>query len=61
MMTDQITFLEDMLESTELLYCTSCGEETLHAHEEVLTRTADLTEVLMRCTQCMETRTWIDE
>lgn len=49
---DELAFLEDMLESAELLDCVSCGEETLHVHEQVVSTGNGVTEVLMRCTQC---------
>ena len=35
MQADELAFLEEMIESAELLDCTTCGEDTLHVHEEV--------------------------
>lgn len=56
MQSDELTFLEEMLESAELLDCASCGEETLHVHEEVLSVDDGVTEVIMRCASCMNCR-----
>jgi uncharacterized Zn finger protein len=53
---DELAFLEEMLESAELLDCYSCGEQMLHVHEQVLTTAGGVTEVLMRCTSCMNFR-----
>lgn len=56
MQTDELAFLEEMIESSELLDCTSCGEDTLHAHEEVVPIAGGVTEVVMRCASCLSTR-----
>lgn len=53
---DELAFLEEMLESAELLDCVTCQEDTLHVYEEVLSVADGLTEVIMRCTNCMSTR-----
>gem|GEM_PF-5409204 len=37
-----------------------CGEETLHAHEEVLEVYSLATELKMQCTCCQTSRTWLD-
>lgn len=50
---DELAFLEEMLENAELLNCVTCQEDTLHVHEEVLSVADGVTEVLMRCTNCM--------
>ena len=60
MQADEMNFLEDSIANAELLNCAECGEETLHTHEEVLGTFGDSQEVLMRCTVCMATRTWLD-
>lgn len=56
MQADELDFLQEMLESTELLHCDTCHEETLHAHDEVLSVAGGVSEVLMQCTSCMSTR-----
>ena len=53
---DELAFLEEMLESAELLDCVICQEDTLHVYEEVISVADGLTEVSMRCTSCMSTR-----
>jgi hypothetical protein len=53
---DELAFLEEMLESAELLDCMTCQEDTLHVYEEVISVADGLTEVIMRCTSCMSTR-----
>jgi hypothetical protein len=53
---DELNFLEEMLESAELLDCVTCQEDTLHVYEEVISVTDGLTEVTMRCISCMSTR-----
>lgn len=53
---DELAFLEEMIESAELLNCANCGEDTLHAYEEIISIAGGVTEVLMRCTRCMSTR-----
>lgn len=60
MQDDELTFLEDQLAGTELLACVTCGEDTLHAHAEVLEVYPMATELLMQCTSCQTERTWID-
>ncbi|AIZ65425.1 hypothetical protein PK28_17325 (plasmid) [Hymenobacter sp. DG25B] len=59
MKDDELQFLQEQLEATELLPCAICGEETLHAHIEVLERYAHATELLMECTVCGSRRTWM--
>jgi C4-type Zn-finger protein len=56
MQADELAFLEEMIESAELLDCTSCKEETLHVYEEVISVAGGVSEVVMRCTSCMSTR-----
>lgn len=56
---DELAFLEEMIESAELLDCATCGEDTLHAHEEVVSVGGGVTEVGMRCASCMSTRPWL--
>lgn len=56
MQADELAFLEEMLESAELLDCASCREETLHVHEEVVSTEGGVTELVMRCTSCMNYR-----
>jgi len=56
MQADELAFLEEMIESAELLDCAECGEDTLHVHEEVVSVAGGVTEVVMRCTSCMSTR-----
>lgn len=53
---DELAFLEEMLESAELLDCVICQEDTLHVYEEVVSVADGLAEVVMRCTNCMSTR-----
>lgn len=60
MQNDELDFLEDMLAGTELLYCTTCNEETLHAHAEIVEVLPVATELNMECTHCLSLRTWID-
>lgn len=57
---NELEFLEERLAATELLPCAECGEETLHAHLEVLEAYAYGSELLMQCTECGATRTWVD-
>ena len=56
---DELEFLQEQLESTELLPCVTCREQTLHAHLEVLERYAQATEFLMECTACGTRRMWM--
>ncbi len=56
MQADELAFLEEMIESAELLDCTNCGEDTLHAHEEVISIAGGVTEMVMRCANCLSTR-----
>lgn len=53
MQADELAFLEEMIESAELLPCASCGEETLHVHEEVISTEGGVTEAVMRCGTCL--------
>ncbi|RZJ86614.1 MAG: hypothetical protein EOO60_13230 [Hymenobacter sp.] len=53
---DELAFLEEMLESAELLDCVTCQANTLHVYEEVLSAADGGTEALMRCTSCMNCR-----
>ncbi|MDU0372312.1 hypothetical protein ACFST9_14055 [Hymenobacter monticola] len=59
MKDDELQFLQEQLEATELLPCATCRQETLHAHVEVLERYAYATELLMECTACGTRRTWM--
>ena len=59
MQADELAFLEEMLESAELLYCATCQDDTLHVYEEVITVVGGVSEVVMRCTTCMSTRSHI--
>ena len=54
---EDLDFLEERLDNTELYACDVCQELTLHTHEEVLSIQDSVTEVLMRCTECMSCRT----
>jgi len=56
MEADELHFLEEMIESAELLDCLTCQEDTLHVHEEVISVASGVSEVVMRCTNCMSTR-----
>jgi uncharacterized protein CbrC (UPF0167 family) len=56
---DELVFLQQQLEATELLPCAVCQQETLHAHVEVLERYSNATEFLMECTACGKRRTWM--
>ena len=57
---DELSFLEEQLAATELLACVRCGEDTLHAHLEVLEVYPVGTELLMQCTRCQTERKWMD-
>jgi uncharacterized Zn finger protein len=59
MKDDELVFLQEQLNATELLPCATCRQETLHAHVEVLERYAHATELLMECTACGTRRTWM--
>ena len=59
MKDDELQFLQEQLEATELLACATCQQETLHAHVEVLERNAHVTEFLMECTACGTRCTWM--
>jgi len=59
MKDDELQFLQEQLEATELLPCASCQQETLHAHLEVLEQYAQATEFLMACTACGLQRPWL--
>lgn len=56
MQADELAFLEEMIESAELLDCVTCQDNTLHVYEEVLSAAGGMSEVVMRCTNCMSTR-----
>lgn len=56
---DELAFLEEMIESAELLDCVTCQEDTLHVHEEVVSVEGGVTEVVMRCTSCMSTQPYL--
>lgn len=56
MEADELHFLEEMIESAELLDCVTCQEDTLHVHEEVVSVEGGVMEVVMRCASCMSTR-----
>lgn len=56
MEADELHFLEEMIESAELLDCVTCQEDTLHVHEEVVSVEGGVTELVMRCANCMTTR-----
>lgn len=60
MQDDELTFLEEQLAGTELLACATCGEETLHAHVEVLEVYPLAIELRMQCTCCQTERAWVD-
>lgn len=60
MQDDELDFLEEMLAGNELLHCSTCGEETLHAHVEVVEVLPVATELKMECTHCQTLRSWID-
>lgn len=60
MQDEELSFLKDQLAGTELLPCATCGEDTLHAHAEVLEVYPMATELLMQCTCCQTERKWID-
>jgi len=60
MQDDELSFFEEMLASNELLHCSTCGEETLHAHAEVVEVLPVATELKMECTHCQTLRSWID-
>lgn len=55
---DELAFLEEMLANAELLDCAGCGEQTLHTHEQVVSVAGGVTELVMRCTHCMECQPW---
>jgi hypothetical protein len=59
MKDDELQFLQEQLEATELLPCAACQHETLHAHMEVLERYTQATEFVMQCTTCSTQRTWM--
>ncbi|MBO0360442.1 hypothetical protein J0X19_20945 [Hymenobacter sp. BT186] len=61
MRDDELLFLQEQLEATELLACATCRQETLHAHVEVLERYAQATELLMECTACGTRRLWLQQ
>lgn len=56
MQADELAFLEEMIESAELLDCATCQDDTLHVYEEVISAAGGMSEVVMRCTNCMSTR-----
>jgi len=60
MSNDELHFLEEQLAGTELLTCVTCGEDTLHAHLEVVEVYPVGTELLMQCTHCQTERKWMD-
>lgn len=57
---DELSFFEEMLASNELLRCSTCGEDTLHVHEEVVDVLPVGTELKMQCTHCQTSRSWFD-
>ncbi len=60
MSSDELQFLEDCLTANELLFCRSCAQQTLHAHQEVVAVRAVATELRMECTHCSTVRRWLD-
>lgn len=60
MRNDELDFLEELLAGTELLRCDTCGEDTLHAHQEVLNVLPVGTALRMQCTHCQTSRPWFD-
>ncbi|MGI4735034.1 MAG: hypothetical protein ACRYG7_07640 [Janthinobacterium lividum] len=53
MQANEIAFLEEMIDTAELLDCATCSDETLHVQEEVVSVNGGVTELMMRCTKCM--------
>jgi hypothetical protein len=60
MSPDELQFLEDCLAANELRLCLNCGQQTLHAHLEVVEVQLVATELLMECTHCATVRRWLD-
>ncbi|GAA3932095.1 hypothetical protein [Hymenobacter algoricola] len=56
---EELDFLQEQLDATELLVCAACRDETLHAHVEVLGNYPQATELLMECTVCGTRRSWL--
>ncbi|MGI4734790.1 MAG: hypothetical protein ACRYG7_06370 [Janthinobacterium lividum] len=59
MEADDLAFLEDLLETSELLDCATCQEKTLYAQEEAVSTAAGVTELVMRCGGCMNCRAYL--
>lgn len=60
MQNDELNFPKEQLAAIELMLCSTCGEEKLHAHKEVLEVLPVATELLIQCTSCQTFRRWID-
>jgi C4-type Zn-finger protein len=48
----QLAQLAEVLESSELLPCPTCGEQTLHVVDQVLLNVPGADEVEVRCLHC---------
>jgi hypothetical protein len=59
MRADEIAFLEEMIDTAELLDCATCNEGTLHVQEEVVSVSGGVTELVMRCTNCMSCQPYL--
>jgi hypothetical protein len=59
MQNDELNFLEEMVDTAELLDCVTCKDETLHVQEEVVSVQAGVTELVMSCCQCLTRRPWL--
>jgi len=59
MQHDDVSSIEEMIDTAELLDCLSCKEETLHVQEEVVSVANGVTELVMRCGQCLTCRPWL--
>jgi hypothetical protein len=53
MSPDELAFLEEMLESAELLHYVTCRDDTLQVNEEILEVASGMTEAVMPCTSCV--------
>jgi hypothetical protein len=59
MSPEELAFLEEMLESAELLHCVTCQDDTLQVYEEILDVASSVTEAMMRCTSCMNCQLYL--
>jgi len=59
MQHNDVSSVEEMIDTAELLDCATCNDETLHLQEEVVSVGGGVTELVMRCGECLTCRPWL--